>query len=106
MQGVTPIMLAMIIIGLPTVMIMLIANRFFKFREKKLEVEALNAAEKAAQYASRSHELEARVRVLEQIVTDGGAQTAAQIEALRDPVRRAGSHKTADTTNIAGPQSR
>ena len=29
-------------------------------------------------------ELEERVRVLEQIVTDGGAQTAAQIEALRD----------------------
>jgi hypothetical protein len=25
------------------------------------------------------------VRVLEQIVTDGGAQTAAQIEALRTP---------------------
>jgi hypothetical protein len=45
----------------------------------------MNAAEKAAQYASRSHELEQRVRVLEQIVTDGGAQTAAQIEALRTP---------------------
>jgi len=43
----------------------------------------MHAAEKAAQYASRSHELEERVRVLEQIVTDGGAQTAAQIEALR-----------------------
>jgi len=88
MQGVTAIMLAAIIIGLPTIMIMLIANRFFKFREKKLEVEALNAAEKAAQYASRSHELEERVRVLEQIVTDGGAQTAAQIEALREAPKR------------------
>lgn len=88
MQGVTAIVLATIIIGLPTIMIMLIANRFFKFREKKLEVEALNAAEKAAQYASRSHELEERVRVLEQIVTDGGAQTAAQIEALRAGPRR------------------
>jgi cob(I)alamin adenosyltransferase len=33
-------------------------------------------------------ELEERVRVLEQIVTDGGAQTAAQIEALREPQRR------------------
>ena len=88
MQGLTAVMLATIIIGLPTVMIMLIANRFFKFREKKLEVEALNAAEKAAQYASRSHELEERVRVLEQIVTDGGAQTAAQIEALREAPRR------------------
>jgi cob(I)alamin adenosyltransferase len=48
----------------------------------------MNAAEKAAQYASRSHELEERVRVLEQIVTDGGAQTAAQIEALRSAPRR------------------
>ena len=83
MQGPTAVMLAIIIIGLPTIMIMLIANRFFKFREKKLEVEALNAAEKAAQYAARSTELEQRVRVLEQIVTDSGAQTASQIEALR-----------------------
>lgn len=84
MEGPTTIMLAMIVIGLPTIMIMLIANRFFKFREKKLEIEAMNAAEKAAQYASRSTELEQRVRVLEQIVTDAGAQTAAQIEALRE----------------------
>jgi hypothetical protein len=85
MEGPTAVMLALIIIGLPTIMIFVIANRFFKFREKKLEIEALNAAEKAAQYASRSSELEQRVRVLEQIVTDGGAQTAAQIEALRAP---------------------
>src|SRR5690242_11248733 len=88
MEGPTAVMLAIIIIGLPTVMIMLIANRFFKFREKKLEVEAMHAAEKAAQYAARSSELEERVRVLEKIVTDGGAQTAAQIEALRDPSSR------------------
>lgn len=83
MEGSTNVMLAMIIIGLPTIMLMLIVNRFFKYREKRLEVEAMNAAEKAAQYASRSSELEQRVRVLEQIVTDGGAHTAAQIEALR-----------------------
>lgn len=83
MEGLTAVMLATIVIGLPTIMIMLIANRFFTFREKRLEIEALNAAEKAAQYASRSHELEERVRVLEQIVTDRGAETAAQIEALR-----------------------
>ena len=43
MGGVTAIFLASIIIGLPTIMIMLIANRFFKFREKKLEIEALKA---------------------------------------------------------------
>ena len=83
MGGPTAVFLAFMVVGLPTIMIMLIANRFFKFREKKLEIEAINAAEKAAQYASRSHELEERVRVLEQIVTDGGAQTAAQIDALR-----------------------
>src|SRR3954464_7470927 len=80
--------LAFIVIGLPTIMIMIIDNRFFKVREKNREIEAMHAAEKAAQYASRSHELEERVRVLEQIVTDGGAQTAAQIEALREAPRR------------------
>ena len=100
MHELTAIILASIIIGLPTVMIMLIANRFFKFREKKLEVEAMHAAEKAAQYASRSHELEERVRVLEQIVTDGGAQTAAQIEALREKPRRI-SRKRASVDNGA-----
>jgi hypothetical protein len=83
----TAVLLALIIIGLPTIMLMLAFNRFFKLREKKLDVEAGLAAEKAAQYASRSHELEERVRVLEQIVTDRGAETAAQIEALRQPPR-------------------
>ena len=78
---------ALIVIGLPVILLMIIANRYFRLREKKLEIEAGAAAEKAAQYASRSMELEQRVRVLEQIVTDGGAQTAAQIEALREPMR-------------------
>jgi len=88
-NGATTIMLAMIVIGLPTLMMTVAFNRFFKFREKKLEVEAMQAAEKAAQYAARSGELEQRVRVLEQIVTDSGAQTAAQIEALRPQTNRA-----------------
>ena len=101
MNEVTAIMLAMIVVGLPTIMIMLMAHRFFKFREKKLEIEALNAAEKAAQYASRSHELEERVRVLEQIVTDGGAQTAAQIEALRTPIRRVTTRRTANRNEVS-----
>ena len=87
MDGPTNVFLALIIVGLPIMLLMIIANRYFKLREKKLEVEAGMAAEKAAQYASRSTELEQRVRVLEQIVTDGGAQTAAQIEALRDHAR-------------------
>jgi len=87
MEGPTAVFLALIIIGLPVLMLMLIANRYFRLREKKLEVEAGMAAEKAAQYASGSIELEQRVRVLEQIVTDSGAQTAGQIEALRQQAR-------------------
>jgi hypothetical protein len=93
----TVVLLAMIVVGLPTIFLMLTANRFFRFREKKLEVEALHAAEKAAQYAARSSELEERVRVLEKIVTDGGAQTAAQIEALRQPEARSGRRRAAST---------
>ena len=33
---------------------------------------------------SQVQQLQERIRVLERIVTDGGVQTAAQIEALRD----------------------
>ena len=85
MMGPGEVMIALIVIGLPTIMLFYAFHRFFRFREKKLEIEALNTAEKAAQYASRSSELEQRVRVLEQIVTDRGMETAAQIEALRKP---------------------
>jgi uncharacterized protein YpmS len=97
MDGPTNVFLALIIIGLPVILLMIIANRYFRLREKKLEVEAGMAAEKAAQYASGTHQLEERVRVLEQIVTDRGADTAAQIEALREPARRIG-RKTETTS--------
>ena len=83
-MGPSEVFIALIVVGLPVILLMIIANRYFRLREKKLEVEAGMAAEKAAQYASRSMELEQRVRVLEQIVTDAGAQTANQIEALRE----------------------
>jgi hypothetical protein len=58
--------------------------RSIELREKQITAMGHDTAEKAAQYASRVAELEQRVRVLERIVTDGGMQTAAQIEALRD----------------------
>jgi hypothetical protein len=77
------------VVSVPTILLIYLARRFFGYREKKLEAEMTLAAEKAAQYAASSAQLEARVRVLEQIVTDGGAQTAAQIEALRDQPRMA-----------------
>jgi len=86
-MGPGEVFIALIVIGLPVMMLAYGFHRFFKFREKQLEVGATQAAEKAAQYAASNAELEQRVRVLEQIVTDGGAQTAAQIEALREPRR-------------------
>lgn len=82
-MGPGEVMIALIVIGLPVLMVTIILNRWFRLRERKLEVDATMAVEKAAQYAARSTELEERVRVLEQIVTDRGVETAAQIEALR-----------------------
>jgi hypothetical protein len=93
MIGPGEVFVALIVIGLPTVMLMLLVNRYFRLREKKLEVEAGLAAEKAAQYASRTHELEQRLRVIEQIVTDRGLETASQIEALRDRKRIANNEE-------------
>ena len=78
------VMALLVTILLPVVFLLYLARRYFSYKEKKLEVEMSMTAEKAAQYASRSTELEQRVRVLEQIVTDAGAQTASQIEALRE----------------------
>ena len=99
MNPAVAVALAFLGVAFPTLILGTVINRFFKFREKKLEVEAMHAAEKAAQYAARSHELEERVRVLEQIVTDTGAQTAAQIEALRKPVRRFAGRKAAESND-------
>ena len=81
----------LITILLPTIFLLYVFRRWFSYKEKQLEVNARVAAESAAQYAASNTELEQRVRVLEQIVTDNGAQTAAQIEALRQaPPRRLG----------------
>jgi len=74
--------LLIVVVGLAS-LVMYMAKRFFSFREKQLEVDARLAAEKAAQYAASNAQLEQRVRVLEEIVTDRGAETAAQIDALR-----------------------
>ncbi len=90
-MGPAEAVIALIVIGLPVLFLTYMARRFFSFREKQLEAETTLAAEKAAQYAASNAELEARVRVLEKIVTDGGIETAAQIEALREPARIEGS---------------
>lgn len=54
-----------------------------KIAEMQINATAELSAEKAAQYAQHTRELEERVRVLERIVTDKGFDTASQIEALR-----------------------
>jgi hypothetical protein len=60
---------------------------WLRMKERQIDSQSSLAAEKSAQYAQHMERVEARLRVLEQIVTDGGAQTAAQIEALRDHAR-------------------
>ncbi|QIL02663.1 hypothetical protein G7078_07615 [Sphingomonas sinipercae] len=57
---------------------------WLRMKEKQIDAQTSLAAEKSAQYAAHVERLEARLRVVEQIVTDAGAQTASQIEALRD----------------------
>ena len=86
-MGTGEVLAALFVVGLPTLVLGSVFWRWFSLKEKKLELEASLAVEKAAQYAASNAELEARVRVLEKIVTDAGAQTAAQIEALRDSPR-------------------
>jgi hypothetical protein len=63
-------------------------------KEKQISAQSSLAAEKSAQYAQHMERVEARLRVLEQIVTDSGAQTASQIEALREQARIPQEDKT------------
>ena len=58
---------------------------WIRVKERQLDAQTNLAAEKSAQYAAHTERLEQRVRVLEQIITDRGVETAAQIEALRTP---------------------
>ena len=60
---------------------------WLRVKERQIIAQTDLAAEKSAQYASHVERIEARLRVLEQIATDGGVQTANQIEALRDQAR-------------------
>ncbi len=65
----------------------LVASTFkhwLKFQQRKIEILAGQTAEKAAQYAAHTGELEDRLRVVERIVSDKGYDIALQIDALRD----------------------
>lgn len=84
-MGPGEVMVALIVIGLPVLALLLIVQRSFRHHERKLELRA-EIARTSDQQPGRS-DLEQRVRVLEHIVTDRGAETAAQIEALRTTPR-------------------
>lgn len=74
----------LIVVGIPVVADMLnkIHKRNIALRERELEIMGSQTAEKAAQYAAQTERLEQRVRVLERIVTDGGADLAREIDRL------------------------
>jgi hypothetical protein len=93
----------MIVVGIPVLggIGMACFQRWLAHKEKMSSLIASQTAEKAAQYASHVERLEARLRVVEEIVTDGGAQTAAQIEALRSPRRIAKVSQPADGDTAA-----
>jgi hypothetical protein len=57
------------------------------YKNRELTVRASAAKDDAVESAAEKRKLENRVAVLEKIITDGGLQTAAQIEALRDGER-------------------
>ena len=67
-----------------------IVRPWLKLKERQMELNAANVAEKAAQYASKQAVLEERVAVLERIITDQGYSLAKEIEELRSlPPRQA-----------------
>ena len=86
MADLTKVFVVLIVVGLPVMLIFgqPFLRRLLEHREKRMEIEARMTAEKAAQYAAHTERLEQRVRVLERIVTDKGADLAQQIEQLRD----------------------
>ena len=58
-------------------------RRWRQYKEKMGQLIAAQTAERAAQYGAQLERVEARLKVVEQIVTDGGVQTAPRIDALR-----------------------
>jgi biotin synthase-like enzyme len=80
------ILILVIVVGLPVTLAIGYAayERTLKFKERQLQAISHETAEKAAQYAAQTERLEARVRVLERIVTDKGIDVADEIEKLRD----------------------
>ena len=76
------------ILGISCGLLAIIGGVFIRplmqLQQRKMEIEAQQVAEKAAQYAAHSDRLEQRVAVLERILTDRSTQLGEEIERLRD----------------------
>jgi hypothetical protein len=83
-EAMVALVLGGVVIGV-LILLGTVFQRVMAYKEKLLGLTADRTAEKAAQYASHVEQLEARVRVLERIATDKGADLAQQIEDLRGP---------------------
>jgi len=85
-------LLIMAVFGVATLaMIWVGFRRWLQYKEKMGRLIGEQTAERAAQYGAHVESVEARLKAIEQIVTDGGIQTAAPIDApltksLPDPV--------------------
>jgi hypothetical protein len=68
-------------------------RRWLRYKEQMGRLIAEATAERAAQYGAQMEGVEARLKAVEQMVSDGGVQTAAQVGTLAanplpDPISR------------------
>ena len=85
MMGPGEVFIAFFVIGLPILCPRPTSSGAgSSLREKRARDRGQPGRREGRAICRANAELEPRVRVLEQIVTDGGSQTAAQIEALRE----------------------
>ena len=61
-----------------------IVHRWLKLKERQLVLTAERTAEQSAQYAAKTERLEARVAVLERLLTDRSTHLSDEIDRLRD----------------------
>jgi hypothetical protein len=59
-------------------------RHWLRVKEKQLDAQTHETAERTAQYAAHTERLEQRMRVLERIITDKGIDLSDEIERLRD----------------------
>lgn len=84
-MSISPILIPIVAMMIPIagILAQLVFKPWLEIQRRKVEIDAERTAEKAAQYAARTEQLEARVRVLERIATDRGTALADEIEGLR-----------------------